>query len=100
MLLMYIAGNVFSYFTTPKVMLALPIAFIILFYFFPETPIYLIRLGKMQEAEMSLKFLRGYKARDELSEDLRNELEKMIRKVNDDVRNKLNSKLSGLRKLN
>lgn len=94
---MYIAGNFFDYYTTPKVMLLLPISFFFLFSMFPETPIYLIRNEKIHDAERSLIFLRGLKARDFLTEDLKYELQKMIRKVNSDAEHKRNSKLSGLR---
>lgn len=95
---MYIAGNVFDYFTTPKVMLALPVTFFLLFSMFPETPIYLLRNGKSHKAERSLKFLRGLKARDVLTGDIKGELQSMIRKVNIDAEQKRGSNLSGLRK--
>lgn len=96
---MYIAGNFFDYFTTPKVMLALPVTFFILFSIFPETPIYLLRNEKSREAERSLIFLRGFKQCDILTEDVRCELQNMIRKVNSDAERKQNSSsLNGLRK--
>lgn len=96
---MYLAGNVFSYFMTPKVMMLFPILFVIFFFRFPETPIFLIRRGDIQEAENALKFLRGYTTRDELSDDLRYEIEKMIRKVNDDAIKKYDLKINGCREL-
>lgn len=98
MLLMYLAGSVFNYYTTPKVMLLLPVTFITLFSIFPETPIYLLRNDKIKEAERALKFLRGLQTRDALSGDVNTEIQKMIRKVNDDAAKARCSNLSGLRK--
>lgn len=91
MLLMYVAGNVFDYFLTPKLMIILPISFVILFSFFPETPIYLLRNNKIQEAEKSLKYLRGSDKEEAMNDDVKFELETMIRKVKEDASKKRGS---------
>lgn len=97
-LCMYIAGAFLDYQTTPKCMLLVSTAFVTLFLVFPETPIFLLRNGKMKEAEESLKFLRGFKKSENLSGDGVLEFQKMIKKVDDDARKARASKLSGLRK--
>lgn len=100
-LLMYLAGNVLDYYTTPKVMLLLPASFLILFSLCPETPIYLVRKGRLNDAERSLTFLRSFKARDTFSSEVVNtELQKMIRKVNDDALKIRRSNLNAMRRLN
>ena len=95
---MYLAGSIFDYYTTPKLMLLLPVLFLTLFSCFPETPIYLLRNDKKEAAEKSLKFLRGFKARDESSEDVICEFQKMIRKVNEDAKKARSLNMNGLRK--
>ncbi|XP_058816625.1 uncharacterized protein LOC131679891 [Topomyia yanbarensis] len=55
----YIAGNYLSYYTIPKVMLCLPVAFLGLVCLLPETPYCLLRKGKTDEAEKSLMFYRN-----------------------------------------
>lgn len=87
MLLIYISGSIFDYATTPKIMLLLPAIFILLIYFFPETPNYLLRNNKTEAAEASLKFLRGCSKRETIPDDVDLELKKMIRKVNNDAIN-------------
>lgn len=84
-LLMYAAGTVFDYFMTPRVMILLPIVFVILFSFFHETPVYLLRKNKKQEAERSLKFYRGSDKGKAMNDNEKLELEKMIRKVEEDA---------------
>lgn len=86
MLMIYIAGSILNYSTTPKIMLLLPATFLVLIYFFPETPVYLLRNSRSKEAEASLKFLRGYK-RDAVADDVNIEIQKMIRKINIDAMN-------------
>jgi MFS family permease len=85
MLFVYVAGYFFDYFTTPKIMILLPISFIVLFSAFPDTPIYLLRQGKHEEAERSLKFLRCVNKEKILPEAAASDLQKMIRKVNSDA---------------
>jgi MFS family permease len=85
MLLMYLAGNLFDFYSTPKVMIILPVVFVMLFSFFPETPFYLLKHAKNQEAQRSLKFLRGSDKREEMTDSEKCELEKMISKVEEDT---------------
>ena len=98
-LLIYAAGDVLDYYSTPKIMLLFSVGFIILFSFFPETPVYLLRNGKIDEAEKSLKFLRGLKKFEALSDDVYDEFQKMQKKTIDDSTKTEGSKLSALRKL-
>jgi MFS family permease len=98
MLLIYIAGTIFDYYTTPKVMLTLPVAFTLLFSFFPETPVYLLRYKKHDEAERSLKFLRRINKTNGLTELAADDLQKMIREVNSDEDSKRSSNLNELSK--
>ncbi|XP_053692016.1 facilitated trehalose transporter Tret1-like [Sabethes cyaneus] len=55
----YTVGNYLSYYTIPKVMLCLPVAFLVLVSLLPETPYCLLRKGKIAEAEQSLMFYRN-----------------------------------------
>lgn len=99
MLLVYTAGDFFNYYTTPKIMLLLPLTFFVLFAFFPETPSYLLRHNKIKEAESSLKFLRCCKQSDEMPEDVRYELQQMIRKADESMLNNRGSLISELGKI-
>lgn len=99
MLLMYVVGEFFDYYTTPKIMLLLPASFLLLFSFFPETPIFLLRKNKLREAEKSLKFLRGCKHENSINEDVKCELEKMIRKVELDAITTRDSIINDLRNI-
>jgi PHD/YefM family antitoxin component YafN of YafNO toxin-antitoxin module len=96
MLLIYIAGSTFDYFTTPKVMLLLPLAFSMLFTYFPETPVYLLRYNKPEAAVTSLKFFRSIRRSDDLSQAASDDLQKMITKVNSDAARKRESNLNEL----
>lgn len=58
-LLGFILGKYFIYFTLPLIVLCFPIMFVIGFYFVPETPIWLMKHKQIKEAEISLKFYRG-----------------------------------------
>lgn len=99
MLLMYIAGNTFDYYTTPKLMLLLPALFLLIFIpMFYETPVYLFRKGKVEAAEKSLMFYRNCKVREELPDEVENEIRKMISKVNSDVSNSRGLKWNELSK--
>ncbi|CRL04325.1 CLUMA_CG017420, isoform A [Clunio marinus] len=85
MLIIYLCGLVFDYYTTPKVMLGMIFAFVILFSFFNETPIYLLRKGKTEAAVKFLNTLRGINNLETISDEVNIELEKMISKVHNDV---------------
>lgn len=44
----FIAGNYLSYEAVPKVHLILPIIFLVFYFFFPESPWYLIKQNKLE----------------------------------------------------
>jgi MFS family permease len=80
-LLMFIAGSYLSYSLVPKLMLMVPITFILTFLFMHETPQYLIKRGKIEQAESSLKFLRGCSKFTETPPKVKQELLNMKLKV-------------------
>jgi MFS family permease len=98
MMLMFLAGNIFDYSTTPRVAILLPIAFIASFSFLPETPIFLLRQNKFREAEESLKFFRCISKGEKLSESEKIEIEKMKKKIEEDETKKRRSILYELGK--
>jgi len=73
----YVLGAVVSYTSLAIFCGVVPIAFILMFFNAPESPVYLISKGRRSEAEASLKRLRGrgYDVSYELNE-LQKELEK------------------------
>lgn len=85
MLLIYISGEFLEFYTAQKLFLMLPFIFMILFVAFPETPIYLLKSGKCDEAEKSLKFFRGVSKSDESDSDLVDEMYKLRKKVEESL---------------
>jgi MFS family permease len=73
-LLMFAVGAYLSYSISGILMLILPIVFVPMFYFLPETPQYLLKNGKIQEAEKSMKFLRGIEKSKETPDQIKKEL--------------------------
>ncbi|XP_067010175.2 facilitated trehalose transporter Tret1 [Anabrus simplex] len=57
--LSYVIGWLLTYEQVCYVNLCLPVIFILLFYWLPETPKYLIYSGKFEEAKKSLQWFRG-----------------------------------------
>lgn len=55
----FIVGNYFDYNTVPKILIAFPIAFVGCYYFFPESPWYLVQCNSLDAAEKSLRFYRN-----------------------------------------
>ncbi|CAD7088650.1 unnamed protein product [Hermetia illucens] len=55
----YVLGNFMSYNTSPYIFIALTLLYFVLFIFLPETPIYLIKSRKEEEAEHSLRYFRN-----------------------------------------
>lgn len=55
----FLVGNYFSYENVPKILLIVPILFLAFYYFFPESPYYLVTQNRYQEAESSLRFYRN-----------------------------------------
>lgn len=94
MLLIYICGKFLSYTLTPKVMLLAPVSFLILFSFCTETPVYLLRHGKVEKSSKALNFLRTCEG--EVQGEVDAELQRMIRKVNNDSQLEKKSTISAL----
>lgn len=77
-LLGFILGKYFIYFTLPWIILCFPIMFLIGFMFVPETPIWLMKHKKIKEAEKSLKFYRGIRCDESrYPEEFKEEFEKI-----------------------
>uniref|UniRef100_A0A1B6MT94 Major facilitator superfamily (MFS) profile domain-containing protein n=1 Tax=Graphocephala atropunctata TaxID=36148 RepID=A0A1B6MT94_9HEMI len=76
-LYVYVLGACVSYTVLAILCGIIPIAYLLVFFNAPETPVYLLRKGRRSEAEASLKRLRGpyYDVSYELNE-LQKELEK------------------------
>ncbi|XP_053692017.1 facilitated trehalose transporter Tret1-like [Sabethes cyaneus] len=76
-LLMYIVGDILSYRTVPVVMAFLPILFVILMSFIPETPQTLLKRRNLMEAERSLMFYRGVGPAEKKSVEFVQEFEQL-----------------------
>lgn len=61
-LLAYVMGACFSYKRFEEVAIAFPIAFLVFFYWMPESPVHLLRQGRDEEALEALRWLRGGKS--------------------------------------
>jgi MFS family permease len=61
-LFVYVVGPFVPYVTFQYLCLLIPIIFVILFYFMPDSPHYYIAKGRKAEAAKSLMFLRGKSA--------------------------------------
>lgn len=55
----YILGATASYLLTGILCGLIPVIFLVIFFFMPETPVYLLKKDKRQEAEKVLQWLRG-----------------------------------------
>ncbi|CAH0550122.1 unnamed protein product [Brassicogethes aeneus] len=64
--LINIIGSNFSIVHTAYIVLVVPIVFLVIFYFFPESPYYLVMKGKEEEAKAALKWLTR---KDNIEED-------------------------------
>ncbi|KAJ2951602.1 hypothetical protein O0L34_g13758 [Tuta absoluta] len=59
---MYIMGAYLNYFTVLKIVIFLPFATVLLMWQAPETPSYLVKHGKIEEATTTIAWLRGLSA--------------------------------------
>lgn len=91
MLIVYAAGIVFSYSVTPRVLILLPIAFVITFSFFPESPSYLLQKNEVAKAEKSLKFYRSSSKSSQLNENEKLEMEKLMKNMEGNKNKKTSS---------
>ncbi|XP_014100018.3 facilitated trehalose transporter Tret1 [Bactrocera oleae] len=62
MLFGYILSSYVPYHIIPMAVILLPVLYLLIAIYFPETPSYLLHCGKEEEAEKSLKFYLNYKA--------------------------------------
>ena len=69
-LIQYCIGPYVSYQTLAIITCAVPVLFAVCFFFFPETPYFLLSENKTEEATKSLMWLRG-QSREEVQEELK-----------------------------
>ncbi|PSN29884.1 Facilitated trehalose transporter Tret1 [Blattella germanica] len=87
--LLIVAGFLYQYCIGPYVKYvvlagatcAIPVLFVVMFIFMPETPSYLLSIGKHEEAEKSLMRLRG-QSRDAVQEELKGMQVSIIQEAN------------------
>lgn len=60
MCLAFILGHFCNYYTTPKVVIALTVLFAIGFFFFPESPIFLLKQNKNDVSNAKKKMFKKY----------------------------------------
>ncbi|XP_035795544.1 facilitated trehalose transporter Tret1-like [Anopheles albimanus] len=77
-LVSFVMGSYLSYHLTAYILCTLPIAYLLVFFQFPETPQYLIRCNRVRDAECSLKYLRGYTSTPDHLEMLRTEMDGLL----------------------
>jgi SP family facilitated glucose transporter-like MFS transporter 8 len=65
----YVVGSYTLYHDFAIICLSLPVIFFVTFLWMPETPVYLLRRGKVKQAKRSLEWFRGGKGKD-LEEEL------------------------------
>lgn len=58
-LISFIAGNYLSYSNVSIALLIIPIAFFVLYAFFPESPLYLIQKRRLEDGKKALRFYRN-----------------------------------------
>jgi MFS family permease len=85
-LLMFILGTYFDYTFLSYFQVYVPIAFAVVFLFFPETPYYLLKHGKTKKAEYSVKFFHNCRHLIEMPDVLKSNLLVIAKKVEEDAR--------------
>ncbi|CAG4939762.1 unnamed protein product [Colias eurytheme] len=73
-LIMYLIGAYFDYFTVLWIFLAFPLVMAVLMLKAPESPAFLVKRGKIDEASRAVAFLRGLKTDDK---EVKTEIEYM-----------------------
>ncbi|XP_041973531.1 solute carrier family 2, facilitated glucose transporter member 8-like isoform X2 [Aricia agestis] len=68
-LIVYVAGDVFSFAAVLYLCTAIPVVHTLLFLVMPETPVFLVKQGKIQEARASLAWLRNSSVEDKNLEE-------------------------------
>lgn len=77
-LLIFVAGNFMSYETIIHYMITIPVVFLAVFVFFPESPQYLMRIDEPKKVEHSLEVYRNCRQESLLkSAFYRDELQKL-----------------------
>lgn len=82
-LFVYVVGPYVDYLTFQYFCLAVPIIFIVAFYFMPDSPHYYVSKGRKADAIKALKFLRGKSA-----EGVQEELEQIEASVEESMKSK------------
>lgn len=82
-LFVYVVGPYVPYLTFQYMCLCIPIIFIVLFYFMPDSPHFYIAKGRKAEAAKSLKYLRGKSA-----EGIQEELDQIEASVEESMKQK------------
>ncbi|XP_055303105.1 facilitated trehalose transporter Tret1-like [Sitodiplosis mosellana] len=57
----YIVGAIVDYEYVPCIFIAIPLIYVACFAFIPNTPQYCLRRGRIEEAEKSLRYFKGFK---------------------------------------
>jgi Sugar (and other) transporter len=85
-LLGYIITSYMNYFTVPYLVLSVLVGFFIGFARAPESPKYLMMRNKMDDAELSLKHLRGFKeANQKLAKEFLEEIQTLRNSIKSDA---------------
>ncbi|KAM8716072.1 hypothetical protein ACLKA7_003024 [Drosophila subpalustris] len=78
MLIINTLGYFFHYKTVAWIMLAIPLVFVALFFFNPESPQYLAQ-HNTEKAERSLRYYRGISKNEDVNEEFQQELSKLCK---------------------
>ncbi|XP_055641728.1 facilitated trehalose transporter Tret1-like [Toxorhynchites rutilus septentrionalis] len=80
-LVAFVVGAFVPYHITSYILIFLPILFLLCFMQFPETPHHLIRCNKIEAAECSLKYLRGYTSSPDHLNMLKEEMNSLMNQI-------------------
>lgn len=86
-LLGFVAGHYLSFFTVPKCALLFTVTHFVTFIFFPESPTFLMRKDRLNEAVEALQFYRNSRRMSDQKLDFyKNELHKLINVGGEDLK--------------